>query len=324
MPLSPQASMMSREDYGPGPLEAILGELFGQDMSLPFDSLSRYELPNGQFVTGENVRAEMPHPSDIKDVLNIMKAFGKSPARTDPRLIAGKKWYHGSGTKGITPEAISPYSTKASGNLYGQGIYLTDNSSDIPRGYSKARAGNNKNVPKGLRGPKGDEVLYEARVSPENILDLDEVPPKEVREIFEDLTVGKNTLTGEPDAYGYVDIEPGGDLTSALGNPNATISDYYDAIRYDLDDFETTEMADEMFENISFRLRQSGYDALTHTGGVRSGNKPHQVLIMLDPNNEMGLAGEAFTGQSQVRSFDEMPKARYGKSDWPMFSKAKK
>jgi hypothetical protein len=314
MPLSPQASMMSREDYGPGPLEAILGELFGQDMSLPFDSLSRYELPNGQFVTGENVRAEAPHPSDIKDVLNIMKAFGKSPARTDPRLIAGKKWYHGSGTKGITPEAISPYSTKASGNLYGQGIYLTDNSSDIPRGYSKARS----------RKGRGEEVLYEARVSPEKILDLDELPPKEVRDVFEDLTVTKDRLSGEPDSYGYSEIDPGGSLSSALDNPNSTVSDYYDAVRYDLSDFDTlTETADEVFDGVSFRLRQNGYDALTHTGGLRSGNERHQVLIMLDPNNEMGLADEAFSA-SQVRSFDEMPKARYGKSDWPMFSKAKK
>ena len=277
-----------------------------------------------RFDEAKNVRpdlfplAEAPDPADVKQAMNLMRALGKSLPRTDPRLIAAKKWFHGTGTKGLTPEAISPFETKSAKNLYGPGFYLTDDSYKVPKGYSKARSG--KTGPKGLQDHRSKGAVYEAKATPEMVLDLDEPPSPEIRGIFEDLLIPRDRLTGEPDQFGYVEIEPGGMLEAKLRDKNTPTADFFDAIREDLSDFDTTmETADDIFHNISYKIRQQGYDALTHTGGKRTGNEPHQVLIMLDPNDEFGFG----RGQ-QIQSLSEVPQARYEKDSWPMFQGKRK
>ena len=53
------------------------------------------------------------------------------------------------------------------------------------------------------------------------------------------------------------------------------------------------------FQELASALREAGYDALTHTGGLRTGSDPHQVMIMLDPNDAFSLVGRG----DQIRHF---------------------
>jgi len=281
--------------------EHLLGGLTGQDVTLGRG-------PN------DPVLAEVPlSPGDLRSLVN---ALGKATKRSHPAVVASKNWYHGTASD-LSPINLDPMATKSSRNLFGPGIYLTDNAAGIPQGYaiSAAQKANRQakkvrqirqqrypNNPRGFEDPGViEERVYEARVQPRRILDLEEEAPLEVREIFNDLDQSLRDHTYDPWSDGKTKLgdtlnKPKWEYTPTRGTVRTRASsteDLYDALKKDLadpDNFDGVSgmisyEADDIFSMLAEDLRRKGYDALTHTGGRRTGNKPHQVLIMLDPND---------------------------------------
>ena len=302
--------------------EHLLGGLTGQDVTLGRG-------PN------DPMRAEVPFsPGDLKA---LMRAFQMKPARTHPTYVASKKWYHGTGADDLTLEALNPFQTKSSENLFGPGIYLTDDSGVIPQGYANART---RSIVDRAANKRRDPQIYEARVQPKKVLDLEEPAPKNVIDIFEEISQslydGPDMIDGELKAV--LDHGLTHDLTKAdrfttirhKVPPKVSTEELYDALKADMHihgeflDYE----ADELFFNIAEGLRKAGYDALTHTGGHRTGNRAHQVLIMLDPNNDYGMRTmsslERRLPGGEVSSFETVKPPRFGRTKWPMFQKGRK
>lgn len=259
---------------------------------------------------GNTVLAEMPSsPADLYSILR--GTAGASRAAAD--FIKRKRWYHGTGTKGLTPESIDPYVTNPQ-SLYGQGLYLTDDSYTIPSGYAKSRAGKSP----ARTGDAGS--IYEAKVAPKKVLDLDDPSTPEIKEIFADhLKETKFEYRGEVITNDPI-LMDAPRLKEALKKKDASTAEIWDGLREDLKD-ELSENwggageIEEIVQGVTYNLQQKGYDALTHTGGARTGNDPHQVLIMLDPNDAERL------GSGGIDRLTEQPGAQYPKNQWPMFRK---
>jgi hypothetical protein len=200
----------------------------------------------------------------------------------DPTAINGKTFYHGTGTRNLTAEALDPVMTKAEG-LFGQGVYLTDNA-DIARGYAKAR---------GKR--TGTPTVYEAGVNVNKVLNLEGAAPPEIGNIF------RHQAEQLADTFGDDIVVQ--NIDEVLKNPNHTPEDVIRAFSEGVEDLShageiPSGELQEYFTDIAARLKEAGYDALTHTGGKRTGKDPHQVLIMLDPNDTLGKTGRV----GQVKS----------------------
>jgi hypothetical protein len=183
---------------------------------------------------------------------------------TTPEGINAKTWYHGTGTANIKPEFLSSAGTNHE-NLMGQGVYLTDNP-DIAKGYADARS-----------KKTGTPVIYQASVDMKNVLNLEDKAPDDVRKLF-------------ASSYNTVGDEPAHNVLTALKNPDATPEDLLQAYRNDVREHShaygiSTNEYVENFQELAGDLKKAGYDALTHTGGKRTGHDPHQVLIALDPND---------------------------------------
>ena len=293
--------------------EHLMGGLTGQDVALPPG-------PN------DPVLAEVPlSPGDLRSLVN---ALGKATKRSHPAVVASKNWYHGTASD-LSPVNLDPTATKSSRNLFGPGIYLTDDATGIPQGYARSAAKKanrqaekarqihqrNPNKPLGFEDPGViDEKVYEARVQPRRILDLEEEAPLDIREIFNDLDLSLRKHTYDqhwgPKDKGTTELRDALIKNKWEGpaefhetwqrkkfqgtqKPPATTEELYDALKKDLEDPDffdgvngmVSYEADDIFSMVAEDLRRKGYDALTHTGGLRTGNKPHQVLIMLDPND---------------------------------------
>ena len=303
--------------------EHLLGGLTGQDVTLGRG-------PN------DPMRAEVPFsPGDLKA---LMRAFQMKPARTHPTYVASKKWYHGTGADDIAPEDLNPFQTKSSENLFGPGIYLTDDSGVIPQGYARART---RSIVDRAANKRRDPQIYEARVQPNKVLDLEEPAPKNVLDIFEEVAQslydGPDMIEGELKAvldHGLVHPAQRklhrGTLIRHKVPPTVSTEELYGALKADMHiygeflDYE----ADEIFFDIAEGLRKAGYDALTHTGGHRTGNRAHQVLIMLDPNNVYGMRTTSSLKRrlpgGEVSSFETVKPPRFGRTKWPMFQKGRK
>lgn len=195
------------------------------------------------------------------------------PFAETPEAINAKTWYHGTGTKGLTAEALdSARSDPAS--LFGSGVYLTDDPT-VAEGYAKARGGRAKTP-----------TVYEAKVDVRNPLRAEAEAPADVRDAV------SRSAEGMPDNRANVD--------AALAKPNATAEELIQAYRSDMEEFShdtgtsKAEMAD-FTDSLVQNLREKGYDAITHEGGKRVGAKTggprHQVLIPLDPSDTTGTGG---------------------------------
>jgi len=288
--------------------------------STDYPQRTRMDVALGGDLPPEPTFSEVPlSPADLR---GLVRALGSMAKRSHPAIVAAKNWYHGTASD-LSPQILDPTATKSSRNLFGPGIYLTDNAAGIPRGYaiSAAQKANRQakkdwDVQKnrGKRMPpypeEIEEKIYEARVQPRKVLDLEEEAPLEVREIFNDLDQSLREHTYDPLSDGRTEL--GNALSKKwtsgqefyekwdrsqpiwdVKKPPATTEDLYAALKKDLSDPANFDgirgmisyEADDIFSMLAEDFRRKGYDALTHTGGRRTGNKPHQVLIMLDPND---------------------------------------
>lgn len=205
-----------------------------------------------------------------------------APMAETPKAINAKKWYHGTGTKGMTAEALDPSRTDA-GSLFGQGVYFTDNP-EVAQGYAKARSKRS-----------GTPVVYEADLNVARPLRAEEPATPEIVALME-------KASSELRANGY-DVG----LSEALNKPGVTSEELIQQFRRDLRsavaDRETdVEGAWAQMDGVTQGLRALGYDAVTHEGGKRAGAKMggprHQVVIPLPDETGTRLG-------STVRGFRE-------------------
>lgn len=316
LPQRPDPRLMSRDDYASSIpwYSRLVGEMVGQPHDLPNDNMVRIEGPDGNFFTGEMMRAEIPDaPGDLR---NMIRALGRMPERTNPAYVASKKWYHGTATEGLSPQRIDATGTNPS-SLYGPGFYMTDDSFEVPQGYARARANKWSGTPFEDAGKKsaGREIIYEGRVEPKKVLDLEEPAPEEVQGVFRNLTEPQGDVRSL-DFDPYVAVEDPYNLNKALQKKDATTSELFDALRADMHGLPMDEWEGVM-EQVGFNLNKAGYDAMTHTGGLRTGGKEHQVMILLDPSNSTG-----FFDENPIKSLKEVRKPTKNtprKTEWPMF-----
>ncbi len=200
----------------------------------------------------------------------------------NPETINSKTWYHGTGTDGLTADMLDPNSTKIEG-LFGHGIYLTDNI-EIANGYATAR---------GKR--TGTPIVYEAKVNTDNVLNLEKPMPDNAYAVFEGTA---KSIAERYDAPWLVDE------IKSLKKSNG--EEVYSALSRGVEDISNSERIPksefvEDFQDLSSNLKSAGYDAYTHIGGKRTGKDPHQVLIMLDPNETLSNTGR----KGQITSFEK-------------------
>lgn len=200
----------------------------------------------------------------------------------NPESINEKTWYHGTGTDGLTADMLDPNSTKIEG-LFGHGIYLTDNI-DIANGYAAAR---------GKR--TGTPIVYEAKVNTDNVLNLEKPMPDDAYSVFQSTA---NSIAERFDAPWL--SEKVNSLKGAKGE------EVYRALSEGVEDISNSERVPksefvEDFQDLSSNLKSAGYDAYTHVGGKRTGKDPHQVLIVLDPNETLSSTGR----KGQITNFEK-------------------
>lgn len=263
-------------------------------------------LPDGSVVEYEPQIAEAPLL--ISDIVSLIRgagtiarglsgraryAMGRIP-RSHPDYIAGKGFMHGSDTpKPIIKEALSP--TKSDWYaLFGPGVYFTDNRR-IAEGYARSKNGSWYLKP-GSSRPR----VYDARLVPKKILDVEESMPKDVGKLLDDLIKKYSERDPEGHIRKVVDAEAKRDAVHGID----TVESRYLAVREGfrsgyVDNSIPAETLWEFGYDFNRGLQDLGYDALTHTGGNRVGNGEiiHQVVVLLDPNHVWAQAGKPRTLQ---------------------------
>jgi len=178
--------------------------------------------------------------------------------RRPQRPVEQTQWFHGTKADISDIAGFDPYFHGNPENLFGFGLYLTDESA-VASGYAKTR---------GPRETPGK--VMEVRVDALNTLDLDKPIPPDVLDDF--------ALRGS-----WVE--------EYIPDPNETgrevIQNLRDAMR--ANDFPTSE-ATEVLGELAEVLKGKGYDGMRHVGGrtgrgAAKGRPEHNVLIIFDPND---------------------------------------
>lgn len=201
----------------------------------------------------------------------------------DAEEAASTTWYHGTKVSGLSETDFSENFGKIEG-LLGAGVYLTDDPK-IAGGYKKLR-----------RGVQGGTV-YEIRVAPRNILNMEKVLPEDAAKVIAEHLgpVGYWEMRRD-----WAEEEHARWVKKAM--EKAKTSTGMDLWKWITEQIEEESQNDqipiteyvESFQEVSRRLRRLGYDAMTHIGGIRAGRgkRKHRVLVMLDPQNEFSAVGE--------------------------------
>ena len=211
------------------------------------------------------------------------------------RAYSKKQWFHGSGRAGLRADQLDPWATDPQ-SLFGTGIYLTD-SRNTARGYALAR-GRRTQTP----------TLYEAEITVNRVLDLEGPLPDDVRAALLQNFQPFETATETGEAFNAISVA----MREALAQPSLTGEQFFERLGRITGDISAefelpaSEFADS-YQNITILLAESGIDALTHTGGQRTGNAAHRVMILLNPSD---IAAE--TGTTTVRSFAEISLDKVG------------
>jgi hypothetical protein len=258
--------------------------------------------PAAPVASGQDSPRQAQEPSPVKGAEgnqpgNQEPAGAGEVVSSSPKEINKKTWYHGTGVADLTAKEMDPFFGSHE-SLMGHGVYLTDNR-DIAAGYARAR------------GKKtGTEAIYETTVNVDKVLDLELPADGVVRNVF-------RTLAKETDG-----AFNGSELTEAISrlidDPKATGEQILQAFREGVSDLShgtmvpTSEFV-ETFQELTIQLRRLGYDALTHTGGKRTGNAPHRVLILLDPHDSYSQVGR--TGQ--ITGFNLAPNLKLNQPEAP-------
>lgn len=269
----------------------IMGETKPRKITIPESTKVHYREDIAQFMNKElsapKALAPMRDPSNLDELVRS-KGYADITPETVARSYNTKTWYHGTGTDKLTKETLDPF-IGSHESLFGQGIYLTDSPS-IAEGYAASR------------GRRGTPTIYEAEVNVDRVLDLERPITLDVADAL--------LKTTKPLDYLYKTDKGMDGYFSKLVQDGAqsgeTTEQIITKLRESVEEFShssgipTSEFV-ENFQDLAINLKQAGYDGLTHTGGHRTGNEAHRVLIMLDPQNWYGKN----SGVGQVNRFDK-------------------
>lgn len=253
----PEVTEMARRD----PL--LAQELISNEPGLP-DSLQSYKDVNGRpdFVETPKVEITETVPAEfgggeISTTIEVRDPTQNQSYKYEPmdvtRPTEGKVFYHG--TKGALEKLSDAdvYGQSSVKNLYGEGLYLTDNP-EVAKSYSENKG----------KGPPG-KVLA-AKLNNLNLIDLEGPMPEPARAIINKYLGYYDAPPIAPTAKGRLGYEM---LKDAFRDSELTHSDVI-----------------EIYQNINSELSTAGYDGLRHEGGGRFGAKyekgPHNVAILFE------------------------------------------
>lgn len=215
------------------------------------------------------IRDLIPDAATRKELGKALKARPKDAKYVFRRVadaagIKQKKWYHGTGTTGLTADTIDPGLTRIEG-LFGAGLYLTDNPA-VAESYAKARG-------------KSAGVVYEAALGDAKVLDLEGRLDQSFYAALE------KAFGGE---YGIGEFWD--DVAEVAGKGSATNQEVYAALSRAVENYShaegvSSDALTELFQEFGIHMIAAGWDAMTHTGGIRVGGMgKHNVVILIDPS----------------------------------------
>ena len=176
----------------------------------------------------------------------------KSESKTIEDTRGKGKIFHGSPNEIETPTS-EHYSVL---NYYGQGFYTTD-ALDIAKGYANRK------------GKAKQPTIYEVKENKNiKLFDMEKPISKEIKTELENI-----------EHHQVID-------ESLLTNKDQSLRELYDEMR------DAAETADEIqgeFETIQHLLERKGYNGLKHLGGLRTGNKQHEVKIYFEPEKSVKI-----------------------------------
>jgi len=146
------------------------------------------------------------------------------------------------------------------GNIYGQGLYLTDD-------VTTASSYRQKNK------PTGEGVVYEADTSKQNFFDLDQPAGDD----FLDSLIDEGEQSPEFSSWLLEAAKKAGE--------GATAAQFLDAMRATSREFDITKQDfQDAVNTLRENLKQKGYTGFTHVGGNKAGKgkRNHQVAIVWD------------------------------------------
>jgi len=177
-------------------------------------------------------------------------------------------YFHGTSqpVEGVSDSHYSP------GNVYGQGLYVTDDRG-IAQGYMKKK-------PLRIWPTKESEatdprVYTVEEVEPVKFVDLDGPIPDSIMRMLRDGQA--YSLTDEHDII--FDLIDSGEIK--------TLADLFDHIWRNL--YATIDDKQEWFDSIRANLEVEGFGGYTHKGGRLTGGRPHNVRIYWFPESQVRL-----------------------------------
>ena len=220
------------------PEEAFANAVANQEEAL--DEIGAYMLSKRTNLD-ETLSGEMPRPREFQDT----RGQGK--------------FYHGAAEEFELKGNDANFSGDQ-GNIYGQGLYLTDD-------VTTASSYKTKNK------PTGEGVIYEADISKQNLFDLD----KPAGDDFLDSLIDEGEQSPEFSAWL---LEAG-----KKAGKGATAAQFLDAMRATSREFDITKQDfQDAVGTLKENLKQKGFTGFTHVGGNKAGKgkRNHQVAIIWD------------------------------------------
>ena len=150
-------------------------------------------------------------------------------------------------------------------NVYGAGFYTTD-AVDIAAGYSK-------------KGRGKQPSLYAVDVQPGvKLFDMDQPLTDELRATL-------RSVVGSADFEGADSL-----ITQAK-----TLRGWFDEFRAESRNFDLSrDDVHEIWDALRTNLEAEGFRGYKHTGGDKTGNRPHEVQILWAPEQDAGLRRDDF------------------------------
>lgn len=262
-----------------GPNREVLG-LPAPKLELPAPKMTTPKTGNSINIKGTPLLSSPKDVGSLKDTVHSAGYKDVTP-ETIAKTYNQKQWYHGTGKADLTIDQLDPFHGNHEG-LFGHGVYLTDNPK-IAEGYANSRG-------KRTKAP----TIYQANVNVNKVLDLEKPAPKEAQSAILKTTQGLDYVyqqeTGQPNYFTNKMAE--------MFQKGHTTEQAIQELRKEITDFSheaeiPTSHFVENFQDLAVHLKEAGYDGITHTGGGRTGNEAHRVLILLDPHDTYSGTGRA-------------------------------
>ena len=207
----------------------------------------------GEIIVGEKV--EVPKAP-------LQSSYEYAPIDVN-QSVEGKIFYHGTKSDLSALSKAEVTATSSVNNLYGEGLYLTDNP-EVAKSYAANKG----------KGPTG-KVLA-AKLGDLKLVDLEQPLPPEVLKILNGFA---QSITRDD---------------TAVFSSQAKGTFVYDRIKdYMADAGYYRSDAIEIFQQINMELMDKGFDGLRHEGGnrVAYGNRgKHNVVIVFDRADGTGVS----------------------------------